>query len=412
MNKKLLENYARLIVRSGLDLQKDQYLIIEAPIEVAHFVHIVTKKAFEYGAKDVFVRYIDNNLDRIRTDYIEDEELGNVKQWQKDSLSYYLDQGAASLLMKSPNPFLMQGVEASKGSALQSFSNDLRNVIRSKIASDGIQWCIAAVPNLNWAKAIMPDEDESVVLEKFWDLIFKLTYVDEENDPVENWAAKQEKKRQIRAVLDSYELDSLHMTSSNGTDITFGIVESANFGSGIKIEPGKPNYCANIPTEEICTSPDKFRTNGIVYSTKPLMLGGQIVENFSLRFVDGKCVEVKAEKGEQLLKDIVNKDEGSAYIGEVAFVPYHSPISMSKIVYYETLIDENASCHIALGKGFPGCVDAHPTDLKDWERLHLNFSKIHIDFMVGAFDTRIEGTSRNGDKYLIFENGDYALRKL
>ncbi len=408
MNEELMRKYAALLVQVGVNLKEGQTIIIESPIECYEFARLLSEVAFEYGAGDVVCHYTDTTIQKIRAEHLDKEAIAHVEQWQKESLELYLKDGACSLLLSSPNPHLMSDLEANKASAIQTFTNDLRNVIRASISTRNTKWCIAAVPNLEWAKAIMPDEDESVVLEKFWELLFKLAYVDKEHDVKENWQKKSLRKAEISKKLDQFDLDSIHMTSSNGTDITFGFNPKMSWGSNRKIDLDHI-YSPNIPTEEVCTSPDKYRTNGVVYSTKPLMLGGKIVNDFKLTFKDGKVIDVEAKEGESLLKDIINTDEGSCYLGEVAFVPYHSPISESGLIYYNTLIDENASCHIALGKGFPGTVGVTSPDPADWEKEHLNYSSVHVDFMIGAYDTSIVGHSKDGSEVVIFKDGDFAF---
>lgn len=409
MNEKLMKKYATLLVKTGVNIQMGQTLIIESPIDCHDFARILTQTAFECGAGDVICHYVDPVYQKIRANYLPEEKISYVEKWQKESLDRYLKDGACSLLLTSPDPYLMQDMSESKAGALQTFTNDLRNVIRSRIATDHVQWCIAAVPNQKWAEAIMPNEDPSCVLDKFWDLLFKLVYVDENSDPVENWKEKAKRRALITKQLDDFDLDHIHMTAGNGTDITFGFHPDYSWGSRRQEDPKAIKYAPNIPTEEVCTSPDKYRTNGVVYSTKPLMIGGKIVNDFKVEFKDGKVVNVEAKEGEELLKGIIATDEGSCYLGEVAFVPYHSPISESGLIYFNTLIDENASCHIALGKGFPGTVDVTSQDPKDWEAKHLNFSKIHIDFMIGAKDTKIIGYKKDGSEVMIFENGDFAF---
>lgn len=408
MNIKLMEKYADLLVRTGVNLQQGQIMLIESPIQCVEFARMVSKKAFEVGASDVICHYIDPVYQKIRATYLNNDKISEVKDWQKESLDVYLKQGACSLMLTSPEPYLMQDMEQSKAGALQTFTNDLRNVIRHRIASDHVQWCIAAVPNQKWAEAIMPNEDKECVLDKFWELLFKLAYVDEKSDANENWHQNSLKRARLTQKLDDFNLDSIHMTSSNGTDIVFGFHKDYSWGSK-KDDPNKIKYSPNIPTEEVCTSPDKYRTNGIVYSTKPLMLGGKIVDDFSIRFKDGKVVEVCAKEGEDLLKGIVDTDEGSCYLGEVALVPYHSPISESGLVYFNTLIDENASCHIALGKAFPNTVGVTSQDPLEWEAKQLNYSSIHIDFMIGHKDTKIVGYTKEGKEVNIFENGDFVI---
>ncbi len=409
MKKELLEKYAHLLVKVGLDVQPNQKVIIEAPVETYDFARLVCDAAYKIGAGEVVVHYTDSTVDKTHALNRTPKEVAYVKEWEQQSLAHYLNEGACSLLFTSPNPHLMDDLSEERAHALQTHTNDKRNIIRRKIASDGIQWCIAAVPNQAWAEAVMPDEPKETVLDKFWELVLKLVYVSEDNDPVEAWTTRRIEKGEISQKLTDLHLDKIHMTSSNGTDIWFGLHEDAHFGYRYVKPTDRPDYVANIPTEEISTTPDKWRTNGRVVSTRPLLIGGKIINNFEVTFKDGRAIDCKAETGEELLRKTIETDEGSHYLGELALVPYHSPISLSGLVYYNTLIDENASCHLAIGRGFPSCVNANPVDKKEWEEKHINDSVIHVDFMVGAKDTSIIGYTKDGEEHVIFKDGDFAL---
>lgn len=409
MKQALIEKYAYLLVRVGLDVQPGQKVIIECPVEAHEFARLVTKVAYQEKAGEVIVHYTDAVLNKVNALNRSIEDTARVEKWQQESLSHYLEQGACSLLLRSNNPHLMDDLDGDRAHAIQTHINDKRNIIRAKIASAGIQWCIATVPTLAWAKTVMPEVSDEQAVDKMWELLLKLCYIDEENDPVEVWKNKRIEKGLLQEKLTNLNLDRIHMTSSNGTDIEFGFHEDCSFGGRYVEKTDRPNYNANIPTEEICTTPDKYRTNGKVVSTRPLVIGGKIIDKFEVTFKDGRAIDCKAEVGEDLLRATIETDEGSHYLGEVAFVPYHSPISLSGYVYYDTLIDENASCHIALGRGFPHSVKASPVDKSTWEAKHCNDSIIHIDFMVGAPDTNIMGYTRDGKEVVIFKDGDFAL---
>ena len=409
MKQALIEKYAYLLVRVGLDVQPGQKVIIECPVEAHEFARLVTKVAYQEKAGEVIVHYTDAVLNKVNALNRSIEDTARVEKWQQESLSHYLEQGACSLLLRSNNPHLMDVLDGDRAHAIQTHINDKRNIIRAKIASAGIQWCIATVPTLAWAKTVMPEVSDEQAVDKMWELLLKLCYIDEENDPVEVWKNKRIEKGLLQEKLTNLNLDRIHMTSSNGTDIEFGFHEDCSFGGRYVEKTDRPNYNANIPTEEICTTPDKYRTNGKVVSTRPLVIGGKIIDKFEVTFKDGRAIDCKAEVGEDLLRATIETDEGSHYLGEVAFVPHHSPISLSGYVYYDTLIDENASCHIALGRGFPHSVKASPVDKSTWEAKHCNDSIIHIDFMVGAPDTNIMGYTRDGKEVVIFKDGDFAL---
>ncbi len=259
------------------------------------------------------------------------------------------------------------------------------------------------IPTQEWADYILPDKKDN--LTELWNILFKLCYIDETNDVVETWEKLAEKKHERGDKIDELNLRYLHYTASNGTDLTVELTPDSNFGTKkylSRMTKDRVKTCPNIPTEEICTSPEKYGTNGVVYSSRPLVLGGKAVDNFGFRFENGKVVEVIAGEGKEMLESLVATDEGSCYLGEAALVEYHSPISMSGLVYYTTLIDENASCHLALGRALSS---SQPED----ERFTFNNSQIHIDFMVGTPDMHIVGIDNDGKETVIFDKGDFAI---
>ena len=258
------------------------------------------------------------------------------------------------------------------------------------------------IPTQEWADYILKDIPEEERLEHLWELLFKLCYIDEDNDVVETWEEKSRTRGEKGNKMDAYHFTKLHYTASNGTDLTVELTPYSHFGMGNRQLPANYiRHAANIPSEEICTTPEKYGTNGVVYASRPLILGGKSVENFGFRFENGKVVEVLANEGKEMLEALVNMDENAGYLGECALVEYHSPISMSGIVYYTTLIDENASCHLALGRGLGGgCPDPKYT---------FNDSVIHIDFMIGTEDMHIVGTTEDGREVVVFDNGDFAI---
>lgn len=406
MQEVLLQKYAHLLIRVGLDLRPGQKLILEAPVETFAFARMVAETAYREGAGEVIIHYGDIVEAKIKALNHTPEETAALPDWERDSLSHYLEQGACSLTFTSPKPHLMGDLDEEQAYAVETHNNRRRNLIREKVA-EGIQYCIAPVPNPDWAKAVFPGLPEVEAVEKMWELFLKFAYVEEDNDPIEAWKQKTAKRSHLEEILNGFHLDRVRMKSSNGTDIEFGFHPDMVFGFGAG--DNVPTYSANIPTEEICTSPDRRRTNGRVVASRPLLAGGKVINHFELTFRDGKVVDCKAEVGEELLKRLIATDEGSAYLGEVAFVPYHSPISQSGLVFHDILIDENASCHLALGRGFAGTVGAHPTDKSGWAEKGLNDSQVHIDFMVGMPDTQITAYTRDGREVVIMKDGDYVI---
>lgn len=408
MLEEMKRKYARMLVNVGMNVQKGQPVLIEAAIEIWQFANLVAEEAYKAGASRVQINYLD--LHRLKVEALNRpaEEVGRHDPWEAGSIEAFMDERACTIRLESEYPSLMRDLPDEKAHAVFAHIDSLRNIMRFKMRDNKTQWCIAAVPNQEWAEAVMPDEDKATVLEKYWKILFGLCYLTEENDPVEVWEKKRARHLELGDKLDKLDLASLHFTSGNGTDLTIGLGALSHFGmpEALRKERGdRVPFSPNIPTEEHCTTPLKHRTNGVVYSTKPLLMGGKMVRNFSVTFKDGKVTEVHAEEGEEMLKAVVATDAGSCYLGEVALVPYHSPISESGLVYYTTLIDENASCHLAFGRGLGTPKDYDEDGVKD----PYNDSQIHIDFMFGAPDTDIVGTTRGGEKVQIFKNGDYAI---
>jgi len=407
MSDNRLTKYARLLIELGVNLKNQQYLIIEAPVDAYPLVQALTKEAFKRNAKDVIVFYNDAYVDKERCQHVNIDIIKTVLPWQRESRVYYLKQGACSLLSKSAYPYLYQDVTTEASSALQSFTNDLRNNIRSYIATDNIQWCIASYPNPLWAKTLFPNDTETIALGKMFNVLYEICRIRLNEDPIDNWYQHLTMIAKYGNILDSYHLDHLHFKNKLGTDLVIGLNKKARFGGR---DPENVKFIANIPTEEICTSPDKYRINGIVYASKPLELGGALVEDFGFTFKDGKVIDHFASINKSLLDDLLATDEGSSYLGEVALVQDKTPIAQSGLLFYNTLYDENASCHLALGNGFASCIEGcSNTDFEEWRLFNLNHSKIHIDFMFGTSDMEIIGYDLDGKAYPIFKDGNFAF---
>lgn len=396
--------FAQLIIGSGVNIQKDEYLIIEAPVDCAEFVRELTKVALEKGAKDVAVYYNDPYVELERLQHCEKDEIAVVKEFEKQSLSYYLEKGAASLLIKSSYPYLYADCTGEMNAALADHTNDKRNVIRFSSAANGNKWCIATYPNKMWAKTLYPELSEDEAFDALLNLFYDICRVDAENDPNANWKAHCDEIAENGKKLEAMDIDCLRFKNSIGTDLEIGIMPGAKFGFGGPVR----NY-PNIPTEEVGTTPDKYRVNGTVVASKPLELGGAIIENFGFTFKDGRLTDFFAEKNYEVLANAVNTDEGSHYLGEVALVGYNTPISLSNKIFFNTLIDENASCHLALGKGFPMAVGVFNNKPEDIEAAHCNMSKIHLDFMFGTADMDIVAIDRQGKEHQVFKDGCFVL---
>ncbi|MBR0464396.1 MAG: aminopeptidase [Clostridia bacterium] len=404
--------YARMLVTVGMNVQKNQPVLIESEPENSWFANMVAEEAYAAGASNVIISYIDKR--KLKLDALNRplSEVASYPEWQGESYTQIMHQRAATLRLESEYPDLMRNLSDDKAAAVFEYIDGLRNIMRGIMAVNHTQWCIAVVPNQTWAEKIYPGEDKAIVLEKFWNQLFKLCYLDETNDPVATWKAFNERRSEISEKLDALDLVSLRFMSSNGTDLTVGLGERSKFGmpkaarEKLRTDPSHVPFAANIPSEEHCTTPLRYKTEGIVYSTRPLLVGGKMVDRFWIRFEHGKAVDCGAAEGEDMLRSIINTDENSAYLGEVAMVEYHSPISLSGLTYYTTLIDENASCHLALGRAL---LDARSIEEENGVKTPYNHSKIHIDFMFGAPDTQVTGVTRSGQTVSVMKNGDFSF---
>ena len=396
--EEMKRKYAYMLARVGLNVQKGQPVLVEAAIEGADFTPIFAEECYKLGASNVIVHYLDEPNMKIAARYRSDADVRKVEDWEELQCQKYLDEGACFVRLEGVNPKLMEDVPEAHANAIFAHTDAVRNIMRRATREKHCQWLIAMIPTQAWAEYILKDVPKEQALEELWKLLFKICYVDETNDVVAAWEEKNRKNAERGQKMDSYNFTKLHYTASNGTDLTVGLTPFSKFHFSM---PRAIKYQPNIPSEEICTSPEKYATEGVVYASKPLVLGGKSIENFGFRFEKGKVVEVIANEGKEMLEALVAMDEGAAYLGEAALVEYHSPISMSNVVFYTTLIDENASCHLALGRG----MGSTPKD-SPWT---INDSTIHIDFMVGTPDLHIVGTTQDGEEVVVFDNGDFAL---
>ena len=389
--------YAYTLARVGLNVQKGQTVLVEAALEGWQFTSIFAEECYKLGAGNVVVNYLDQANLKVAAHYRPDEDVRRVEDWERSMYQKYLDEGACYVRLEGVNPQLMEGVSEKESNAIFAHVDGVRNIMRKASREKHCQWLIAMVPTVEWAEYILDKKGEEA-LRELWEILLKLCYIDEDNDVVKTWEELRAQKAARGKAVDALKLTKLHYTAGNGTDLTVGLTPWSKFGrEGAPAIPFTPN----IPTEEICTTPAKYETNGVVYASRPLVLGGKKIENFGFRFEKGKVVEVLAGAGKEMLEALVATDENAGYLGEAALVEYHSPISMSGLVYYTTLIDENASCHLALGRGLNSSPAGDP-DL-------FNDSTIHIDFMIGTPDMKIVGTTEDGQEVEIFRDGDFAL---
>ena len=408
MKKTVLRKYARLIARCGANIQKGQDVVINARLNQPQFVEILVDECYKAGARDVSVEWSHQPLTKLHYRHCSLKTLSEIPEWQVKKYEYRADVLPATIHLESDDPDGLDGINQEKMSKSMQARYKIIKPIRDRMENK-FQWCIAAVPGEKWAKKVFPDLPKGRAIEALWEAILSASRVDD--DPEAAWEKHNANFTSRCEYLNSLGIESLHYTSKNGTDLTVGLIEDGIFCGGGEYTLGTNVYFnPNIPTEEIFTSPLRGKAEGIVYSTKPLSFCGELIENFHMRFAAGKVTEVKAEKGEELLKQMISMDEGAAYLGECAFVPHESPISRSGILFYNTLFDENASCHLALGMGFSNCLaDYEKYTLDEAHEKGINDSQIHVDFMIGSADLSITAHCRDGRDVPIFRNGTWAF---
>ena len=407
MKKTTLRAYARLIVRCGVNVQKGQEVMVYADLDQPEFVQMVVEEAYKAKAKKVIVEWNYQPLAKIHVRYQSVKTLGSVPEWQLARRQHMVDEVPARIHLISEDPDGLKGMNMAKMAKARRMSYPILKPYSDKL--EGMQqWCIAAVPGKAWAKKVFPGERTSVAMEKLWEAILTTSRVTE--DPVKAWEEHNADLRKRCEYLNSLGIESLHYTADNGTDLTVGMIPEAIFCGGSEVSRQKIEFNPNIPTEECFISPMKGEAEGIVYSTKPLSYRGILIENFYMRFEGGKVVEAHAEKGDEALNTMLSMDEGAPYLGECALVPERSPIAESGILFYNTLFDENASCHLAVGMGYCDTIrDHHNKTLEECRELGINDSMIHEDFMIGCDSMNIDATTRDGKVVPIFRSGNWAF---
>jgi len=409
MDNKLLEKYALLLVKTGINIQKNQTLVINSPIECAPFTRIVSRIAYAEGARDVVINWRDELSSKIRYMNAPEEVFDEFPDWQRDFYLFNARLGAAFLSISASDPELMKDVNPQRMSKSNKASSNAIKEYRDRLMSNKNVWCIASIPTISWAKKVFPELSRDDAMENLWNSIFKTVRVDAV-DPVASWEIHKSNLKTSMDFLNTNNFKYLEYKNSLGTNLKIELPEEHLWLGGSDYTPEGIEFIANIPTEEVYTLPKKDGVNGVVVSSKPLNYNGNLIERFSLTFKQGKIIDYKAEVGYDILKSIIETDEGSYYLGEVALVPYNSPISNSNILFYNTLFDENASCHLAIGKAYPVCIkDGENLSDEELVKLGVNDSITHVDFMVGTKDLKITGITRDGKEISVFENGNFAF---
>ncbi len=409
MNKTQLKKYARLLAKVGINVKRGQWVIVQTELNQPEFVEMVVDELYRAGAGKVTVEWSHQNLTPIHYKYQKQETLEKFEKWEIEKLELRKKELPAMLYLESADPDGLAGMDQEKFTAVRSSRTKVTKPYRDEMENK-YQWCIAAVPGDAWAKKVFPDlKLGNTAVNKLWDCILAASRADGA-DPVRDWLRHNDELSARCDYLNRLKLVSLEYRSSNGTDFKVGLIPDSVFCGGSEQTIAGDIFNPNIPSEEIFISPKAGEAEGIVYSTKPLSYQGELIENFSIRFEGGKVVEVKAEKNQHLLEKMIAMDEGASMLGECALIAYDSPINNQGILYYNTLFDENASCHLALGRGFNECVRGYESlSLPELRAKGINDSMIHVDFMIGSPDLEIVGVTRLGDRIKIFEKGNWAI---
>jgi len=413
--EKYLDNYIEVIVKKGLNIQPGQRLLITSAfdpgvsMELTGFVKRIVEKAYKSGAKSVEVMWRDDEIELLKFKHGNKNTLEEYPSWRTQTAEKFLENGDALLIIYAENPDLFNEVEPQKLSiARQTMFKHLKPLL-DKISKNLSTWLMVSAPLKGWAEKVLSDVPATERLDKFWDILFNFCRVKHEN-PIIVWEDHIKQLKSRCNYLNKKQYSELKLTAP-GTDLTIGLPEGHLWMSGGETNVNGIEFVANIPTEEIFTLPHKDRVSGVVSSTKDLFFGGSLVEDFNLTFKDGKVTQVSAKKGGAFLNEIVNMDDGSGRTGEIALVPHSSPISQYNKLFYNMLIDENASNHIALGNAYrTNIVKGESMSDEEFSKAGGNLSGIHIDFMVGSEKMRIDGILKNGDIEPIMKNGEWAFK--
>lgn len=403
-----LRKYARLIAEVGINTQKKEEIWINADLDQPDFVVMVMEECYKLGARKVVIRWSYSKTVHPTYKYASISELSKVPSYERARYKYMSTKFPSIIHIISDDPDGLKGINQKKMAKVRMKSYPIIKPYRDKM-EDRYKWCIAAVPGLGWAKKVFPTLSNEDAIEALWEAILKTARVDD-NDPVKNWEEHNAFLHAQKHKLNELNLDKLIYHASNGTDFEVTLIPNSKWGGGYDLTHDGRKYNPNIPTEEIFISPYAGKCEGTLVASKPLSYNGEVIEDFSLTFKNGKVVEVKARKNQALLEQMVSLDEGAKMLGEVALVPFNSPINETGILFYDTLFDENACCHFAIGAGFPmtieGAADLTPEQIKE---KGINDSMTHVDFMIGTSDLSIVGITREGKEIQIFKDGTWAI---
>ncbi|MCR5330011.1 MAG: aminopeptidase [Lachnospiraceae bacterium] len=403
----VLRSYARLIARSGVNIQKGQEVLIFCDLDQPKFIELLVDECYKAGAKKVKVEFSYQPLEKLHVRHQTVTTLAKVEEWEKTRLQHYVDELPCRIYLESEDPDGLKGINQEKIAKADQKSWPIVKPYWDKMENK-YQWCVAAIPGAAWAKKLFSGFSKGQAIEKLWEAILFTSRVTD--DPLASWDEHDKNLAARCNYLNSLGIAELHYHGDNGTDLTVGMIPEGMFLGGLETSLKGISFNPNIPSEECYTSPMRGKAEGIVYATKPLSYNGELIENFSVRFENGKAVEVKAEKNQALLEQMISMDEGAAYLGECALVPVNSPISESGLLFYNTLFDENAACHLALGMGFTNTIRGfEDKTVEECREMGINDSMEHNDFMIGYEGLDIDAITRDGKTVPIFRRGKWAF---
>ena len=408
MKKTILREYAKLLAKKGANVQKNQEVIIFAELDQPEFVKILVEECYRAGASKVSVEWSYQPLQKLHVRYQKEKVLSKVEAWEIEKIKHRVEVLPALIYLESEDPDGLKGVNLKKMAKCNGKRRGVFKPYRDEM-DNKYQWCIAAVAGKAWAKKVFPHLRASVAEEKLWEAILHTARA--EGDGIKNWEEHNRDLKERYEYLNSLGISELHYKSGNGTDLKVGLLKESRFmGGADMLLQADVEYNANIPSEEVFTAPDRNRAEGIVHASMPLSYQGALIENFWFKVEGGKITEAHAEKGEELLNSILDTDEGARYFGECALVPYDSPIRNTGILFYNTLFDENAACHIAFGEGYSSCIEGFENrSLEEMREMGLNDSIVHVDFMIGTKDLSITAKTADGKEVAIFRDGNWAF---
>lgn len=409
LTQKQMENFAELTVKVGANMQLNQEVVIRCDVKCAEFAHLIAQKAYESGAKRVLMQWSDEELDRLSMLNASKETLCQIPHYQVDQMDYFIEHKCCLISIKAGNPNIYKGCDAEKLAAYQVAFQKARKKFRDATMSNYLRWTLVSIPTPAWANQVFPDLPTDKAVDKMWDAIGHIMRLDEEN-PTAAWRAHIDKLHRRAAFLNKHNFEFIHMKNSHGTDLTVGLATNHQWIAAEEEGQDGILFTANMPTEEIFTAPHNRKINGTVVNALPLVNNGNIIDKFAITFKDGRVVDYHAEVGYEALKGLLSSDEGVLSLGEIALIGKHSPIAESGILFFNTLFDENASCHLAFGASYPTTVmGGNDMDDKQLAEHGMNQSLQHVDFMVGTKDIDIDGIGFDGTVTPLFRDGEWVI---